>query len=401
MSISLKKWRVAGMSLVLGVTFIIPIEAACLELPLNYEEKSFLKQSSKTLNTNLLENMSLGSAFKFQGIRSLFAAANSGLKFVRNHPIKALMLGLATIPTANAFSVTNLNQTLSYNVNMRDSSISLLPIIISNAPSSNDFNVIISYPDLAGNLTSKGKASISPLIGVGGWMITGPLTEVNTLTSQLSFANVYNYNITINLYLQIADFTNGQGGAFGQISISPNEISSRTSSSSLTTQSNMATSTNLDLSSEATQGISLFISDSSATSKSSSMAEEDVAPANTTRSNTSSTPSPEIIAGAVAGGLIVMIIGVAVVVRSLHGNHKTSSAAQNNHDSEAQNVIPNQPYDIIPHSPYEACEAPLSSSVSPNGVVRSPYEACEAPLSVYMINVKIPPAQYDAVNAPL
>lgn len=206
MPVWLKKWRAVGISFILVVTSLTSLGAICLELPLNHEE-SFLKPSLQPLNSNLEQATISGT----QVIQSLCSAVGSGLKFVRNHPIQTIMLGLATLPTAKAFYATNLNQTLTYAAYKNGNTFALLPIIISNASSSDYFNIVIRQDDaLAGNFTGKGKVPLNSSFVDGVLNISGNATTVNSLTSQLFFSNNFNYADAIYLRPQITDMTTGE-----------------------------------------------------------------------------------------------------------------------------------------------------------------------------------------------
>lgn len=224
MLIWFKKWHEVGKAFTLVVAFISPAKAACIELPLSHEEKPFLK-CSQPLSLDLKEEVSGVSISVTQNIKSIVAAVNSGLHFIKNRPIKALLLGLATIPTASAFSVINLNQTVNYSYDIEGTMSGLLPIIISNVSSFNTFNLVISHNTVsAGNLTTKGKSTLTPSYAGGIWNVSGQMREVNALASQLFFSNDFYTRSPIYFISQLTDITTGKTLS-GKINLYPCLIS--------------------------------------------------------------------------------------------------------------------------------------------------------------------------------
>lgn len=219
MLIGLKKWHKAGVVCILVMNFILYTRASCLEFPLNHEPESFLKCSP------------LSSHFFSENIstfpNSLLNAISSGVTFIRNHPIKFLLLGLAILPVSNAFSVINLNQTVSYTYRTNGIPSGILPIIIAGTSPSDICKVAIRH--VSCNFTSIGKSSITPSYTpgssstVGWWNVTGDASEVNAITARLFFTPL---NTTRALYFFIPTVTCVATGetAAGRVDLRPTDL---------------------------------------------------------------------------------------------------------------------------------------------------------------------------------
>ena len=222
MSSWLLKWATA-----IGFAFIItptsPSSAASVELSLSHEKESFLNHT-QPLHSEVKDSTTSATLSGVQRFKSFFAKIGSGLQFIRKNADKAFILGLAILPSANTFSVTNLNTTGSYTVNKRGASCALPNTVILNASSSDYFNMIIRQVDpTAGNLTVVGSDPDISLYSPGIWNVTGNVSIVNFQTLHLLFFNSLSAQTQIFFEAQVTEVATGKTVS-GQLSLLPSTL---------------------------------------------------------------------------------------------------------------------------------------------------------------------------------